>query len=86
MSAPSGCASLRGMLDPKSLETRRDEIAESIRKRHVRADVDGAIEAYRAVSDRQTAVNEANRERNEHQKSGKRKLEPEEREAEDEHA
>jgi len=69
------------MLDPKSLETRRDEIAESIRKRRVRADVDGAIEAYREVSSRQTALNEANRERNEHQKSGKRKLEPDEREA-----
>jgi len=69
------------MLDPKSLESRRDEIAESIRKRQARGDVDAAIRAYRAATDQQTALNDANRERNEHQKSGKRKLEPAEREA-----
>jgi len=69
------------MLDPKSLESRRDEIAESIRKRQARGDVDEAIRAYRAATDQQTALNDANRERNEHQKSGKRKLEPAEREA-----
>jgi seryl-tRNA synthetase len=69
------------MLDPRSIETRRDEIAESIRKRRVNADVDAAIAGYRDSSARQTELNDANRERNEHQKAGKRKLDDAEREA-----
>ena len=69
------------MLDPRTLEERRDEIAESIRKRQVRADVDAAIEAQRDVTALQTELNEANRQRNEHQKAGKRKLDDAEREA-----
>ena len=69
------------MLDPRSIEARRDEIAESIRKRRMRADVDAAVAAYRESSALQTALNEVNRERNEHQKSGKRKLDAGEREA-----
>jgi seryl-tRNA synthetase len=73
---PSGA-----VLDPKSLVDRRDEIAESCRKRGVRADVDAVIAAQKAATSLQTEVNEANRARNEHQKAGKRKLEDAEREA-----
>jgi seryl-tRNA synthetase len=69
------------MLDPRTLEKRRDEIADSCRKRRVDADVDGAIEAQRGVAALSTALQEQNRLRNEHQKSGKRKLETPEREA-----
>ena len=69
------------MLDPRTLADRRDEIAESCRKRHVRADLDGAIAAYERVTAARTELNDANRERNEHAKASKRKMEPEEREA-----
>ena len=69
------------MLDPRTLADRADEIRDSIRKRRVRADLDGAIAAHAAWTAVQTELNEANRQRNEHAKSGKRKLEPEEREA-----
>jgi len=69
------------MLDPRSLEERRDEIAESIRKRRVSADVDAAIAAHKRVSALRTELDEANRLRNEHQKSGQRKLEADAREA-----
>jgi seryl-tRNA synthetase len=69
------------MLDPRSLEKRRDEIAESCRKRRVGADVDAAIEAQHSVSALGTELQEVNRRRNEHQKAGKRKLEAAEREA-----
>jgi seryl-tRNA synthetase len=69
------------MLDPRSLEERRDEIAESCRKRGVVADVDGAVEAQRRQSALQGELNEANRQRNAHQAAGKKKLEPDEREA-----
>jgi len=69
------------MLDPRSLAERRDEIAESIRKRRVHADLDGAIAAQQEVVRLQTEVGEANRVRNEHQKAGNKKLSPEEREA-----
>jgi seryl-tRNA synthetase len=64
------------MLDPRSLEARRDEIAESCRKRGVAVDLDAAIAAHGEVSSLQTRLNEVNRSRNEHQKSGKGKLEP----------
>ncbi len=69
------------MLDPRSLEDRRDEIAESCRRRGVKADVEGAVAAQHALATLQTELNEANRRRNEHQVAGKRKLEPAEREA-----
>jgi seryl-tRNA synthetase len=68
------------MLDPRTLEERRDEVAESCRKRGVTADIDAAVAAYRALAGAQTAVNEANRKRNEHQAAGK-KVPPEERKA-----
>jgi len=69
------------MLDPRTLAERRDEIAASCRRRRVRADLDGAIAAYEAVARLRGAVDEANRVRNEHQKSGSRKMEAAEREA-----
>jgi seryl-tRNA synthetase len=69
------------MLDPRTLAERRDEIAESIRKRGAGADLDGAIRAQERVTAAQTLLNDANRDRNEHQKAGKRPLEPAEREA-----
>jgi seryl-tRNA synthetase len=69
------------MLDPRSLEERRDEIAESCRRRGVRGDVDAAVALHSDVTAKQTELNEANRLRNEHQQAGKRKLEPAEREA-----
>jgi seryl-tRNA synthetase len=69
------------MLDPRSLATRRDEIALACRKRGVEADVDAAAAAHEQVTALQTRLNESNRRRNEHQKAGKRKLSPEEREA-----
>jgi seryl-tRNA synthetase len=63
------------------LESRRDEIAESCRRRGVRADLDGAIRAQQAAAAVQTELSELNRRRNEHGAAGKRKLPPEEREA-----
>ena len=69
------------MLDPRSLAERRDEIAASIRRRRVRADLDGAIAAYEAVARARGAVDEANRLRNDHQKSGNKKMDAAEREA-----
>lgn len=68
------------MLDARDLKERREEILESCRRRGVSADLDAAIAAYEAVARVQTAVNDANRERNEHQKSGQRKMEAAERE------
>ena len=68
------------MLDPRSLSERRDEIVESCRRRGVDADVDGAVAAQGDVAAEQTALNELNRQRNEHQKSGKREASQEERE------
>jgi seryl-tRNA synthetase len=69
------------MLDPRSLEARREEIAESCRKRGVAVDLDAAIAAHGDVSALQTQLNDVNRERNEHQKGGKGKLVPDAREA-----
>ena len=69
------------MLDPRILASRRDEIVESCRRRRVTADVDGAIRAQERLAAAQTELGEANRRRNEHQASGKRKLEGAEREA-----
>ena len=67
------------MLNPRTLSEKRDEIVESCRRRGVHADVDGVIAAQGKVAAEQTALNELNRERNEHQKSGKQKLSSEER-------
>ena len=69
------------MLDPRLLEERRDEIVESCRARHFPADVDAAIALYRETNALRTALNETNRQRNEHQKAGKGKLDPAAREA-----
>jgi seryl-tRNA synthetase len=69
------------MLDPRWLVERRDEIAESCRRRGVDVDLDAAVAARERVAARQTELQELNQHRNEHQASGKRKLPPEEREA-----
>ena len=69
------------MLDPRSLADRRSEIEDSCRKRRVNVDLAAAIRAHEALSALQTELGELNRQRNEHQKSGKQKLEPEQREA-----
>jgi seryl-tRNA synthetase len=69
------------MLDARSLESRRDEIAASIRRRGVRADLEGAIALHAQVAAKQHELNETNRRRNEHQERGKRKLTAEERKA-----
>jgi len=69
------------MLDPRTLAERRDEIAESCRRRRIRADLDGAIAAYDEVARLRGALDDTNRRRNEHQKSGNRKLDAAEREA-----
>ena len=67
------------MLDPRSLQDRRDAIIESCRARRV--DVDAVISLHATTNELRTALNEANRARNEHQKAGKQKLDPEAREA-----
>jgi seryl-tRNA synthetase len=69
------------MLDPRTLQDRRDEIVESCQARHIEADVDAIVERHDVTNSLRTALNEANRLRNEHQKAGKQKLAPEEREA-----
>jgi len=69
------------MLDPRVLAERRDEILEACRRRGARADVGAAVAAYERVAALQTELNEVNRQRNEHQASGKGKLPPAEREA-----
>jgi len=72
------------MLDPRCLSERRDEIALSCQNRGVRADIDGAIAGQERVNALLTELNDANRRRNEHQKSGKRKLDDAERAAHNE--
>jgi seryl-tRNA synthetase len=69
------------MLDARILAERRDEIVESCRRRGVSADVDGAIAARERVAALQTELQELNRQRNEHQTSGKKKLPDDERAA-----
>jgi seryl-tRNA synthetase len=69
------------MLDPRTLRERRDEIAASCRARHINVDVDAVIALHERASEMRTALNEANRQRNEHQKAGKKKLDDAEREA-----
>jgi seryl-tRNA synthetase len=68
------------VLDPRLLAERRDEVAASVRRRGVRADVDAAAAAHEEAVRLRTAVAEANRLRNEHQKSGNRKMDAAERE------
>ncbi|MCP3987028.1 MAG: serine--tRNA ligase, partial [bacterium] len=69
------------MLDPKTLVERRDEIAESCRKRGIPVDLDALAEVYREHNALLTQLGETNRQRNEHQKAGKRKMEADAREA-----
>jgi seryl-tRNA synthetase len=69
------------MLDPRTLAERREEIAESCRRRGVAIDVDALIALYEREAAAKTRVNEANRRRNEHQQAGKGKLSAAEREA-----
>lgn len=69
------------MLDPRMLADRKEEVAESCRRRGVEVDLQAAIAAREKVAELQTELQERNRKRNEHQASGKRKLSPEEREA-----
>ncbi len=59
------------MLDPRSLATRRDEIAQNCRDRGVAVDVDDAVARHELVAALQTELNQANRRRNEHQAQGK---------------
>lgn len=63
------------------LATRRDEVVEACRRRGARVDVDAAIGRHEHVAAVQTRLNEANRQRNEHQSAGKRPMTPEQREA-----
>jgi len=69
------------MLDPRTLESRRDEIAVSCKRRRVDVDLDAAIAAQRRVAEAQTELNGLNQRRNEHQAGAKRKFEPAERDA-----
>lgn len=69
------------MLDPRNLRERRDEIVESCRARHADGDVDATIALHDRLNEARTALNEANRLRNEHQKAGKKKLDDEARAA-----
>jgi seryl-tRNA synthetase len=70
----------RAVLDPRILAERRDEVAESCRRRRVPADPGAAIAAYERVARLRGALDEANRTRNEHQKRGG-KMDPAAREA-----
>ncbi len=69
------------MLDPRTLADRREEVAESCRRRGVEVDLDAAIAAREQVAVLQTQLQRWNRKRKEHPTAGKRKLAPEEREA-----
>ena len=72
---------LLAMLDPRIIRERRDEIVHSCRIRNVKADVDAVLAEQEKTNALLTELNEANRTRNEHQKSGQRKMEDAEREA-----
>jgi seryl-tRNA synthetase len=69
------------MLDPRWLAERREEIAESCRKRGVAVDLDAAIGERERVAALQTRLQEVYRRRKEHQAAGRRQLPPDEREA-----
>ncbi|MBW2267112.1 MAG: serine--tRNA ligase [Deltaproteobacteria bacterium] len=68
------------MLDPRLLSERRDEIAESCRRRGVTADLDATIAARDEAQRLRVALEACSRKRNEHQAAGKQ-LPPEERKA-----
>jgi seryl-tRNA synthetase len=67
-------------LDPKSLAERRDEIAESCRRRGVAVDLDSAIAAQREANALQQQLQQLNQRRKQHQGAGKRKLDETQRE------
>jgi len=69
------------MLNPRTLRDDRDRILESCRKRRIDVDLDAILEAQERHNAQLTRLGEANQRRNAHQKAGKRKLEPDEREA-----
>jgi seryl-tRNA synthetase len=69
------------MLDPRMLQARRDEVVRACQRRRARVDVDAAIGHQERVAGVQTRLNEANRQRNEHQAAGKRPMTPEARES-----
>ncbi len=69
------------MLDPRTLAARRDEVAESCRRRGVTVDLDAAIGHHERVSALRTQIQELYRQRNAHQAQGKRPLAVAEREA-----
>ncbi|HXV36253.1 MAG TPA: hypothetical protein VEC18_03845, partial [Myxococcota bacterium] len=69
------------MLDPRMLESRRDEIATSCRRRRAEVDLGAAIAAHRRVVELQTQLNALNQRRNEHQAGAKRQLAPDARDA-----
>jgi seryl-tRNA synthetase len=69
------------MLDPRTLATHRDEIAESCRRRGVAVDLDAAIGHQERVAALQTQLQDLYRQRNAHQAHGKRPLSVPEREA-----
>ncbi len=69
------------MLDARNLRERRDEIIESCLARHVDGDLDATIALHERTNEMRTALNEANRQRNEHQKVGQKKLDDDERAA-----
>ena len=69
------------MLDPRTLQDRRDEIVESCKARSIDVDIDSVLTLHARTNEFRTALNEANRLRNEHQKAGMKKLDSAEREA-----
>jgi seryl-tRNA synthetase len=69
------------MLDPRILAERRDEVADSVRRRRMHVDLDGAIAAYEQVAKLRGGLDDVNRVRNEHQKSAQKKMDAAEREA-----
>jgi len=81
MAGRRGLCFPREMLDPRILRERRDEIAESCRRRGIHCDVDALVVEHERVNALQTELNEVNRRRNEHQTSGKRPMEDAERQA-----
>ncbi len=75
------CFSTATMLDPKTLTDRRDEIAHSCKARGIDVDIDSIARVHREHNLLVTELGDVNRQRNEHQKSGKRKMDADEREA-----
>ena len=69
------------MLDPRIIRERHDEIVHSCRIRNVKADVEAVLTEQEQTNALLTELNEANRARNTHQKSGQRKMDEAEREA-----